>query len=298
MALSEVTNSIWKWLSVQWSVVFDIYWKMFDPVRPYVPDVVYNEYSVHNPTTNFNLSWFQPWNEVCLWLLVVENNTTSDVSGSISGIFQQRDGSDRVDTWENSRWYDTLPWQYTEWGITYTYWRAIWRWAWIDPDEFRPWITQYRFKYNFMWDYFYRTFTASWLSFDDDPHPAWYLWVEWANLCYIPPSIYSGSSDTGYKHIIKTDPGYSWWSWENPWYIWIPNSSSDHHIYFVSEYWNVCRTAESYEWSGGSSPVWSDKSWFIRLTPSTSSRPEQAWYNYLCYIDWGGYKRRMWVWEI
>jgi hypothetical protein len=273
MGVTVLVNDIWKWLTANWSVLFDIYWKMFDPNLPDVSWYIYNEYWVHNSTSNFNLSWFQQGNEVSLWLLAVENNTSSEVSWNISCTFQQWKWGEREDWTTIDYWWDYLPWKDDQ----YTYWMALWGWMWVDPDEFRPWITQYRYKWEFMWETFYRTITCSNLSFDDDPHPAWALWVEWANLCYVPPSIYSGSSDTWYKHIIKTDTGYSWWSWENPWYIWIPNSSSDHHIYFVSEYWNVCRTAESYEWSGGSSPVWSDKSWFIRLTPSTSSRPEQAW---------------------
>ena len=171
----------------------------------------------------------------------------------------------------------------------------------IDPDEIRPDYTDYKFIiYNNWAKLWEKEFTVSNLSFDSTPHPAWYLWVEWSNLCYVPPSIYSGSSTTWYKHKIKVD---TWYSWSSVWAdkagsIWIPDNSSDHHIYYVNEYGIVSRTTESYDRSGWSYYAWSSYKWHIRMTPSTSSYPEQAWYNYLCYIDGWWYKRRMWVWEI
>lgn len=294
MALTVIYNNIWKWLSVDWSVVFDVYWKMFDPNLPSVPS--YDEISVHNPTTSFNLLWFQPWLEVSLWLIEIANRTSSYIEWVAYCYMQQRIWGSWVtaDSSEVYLWWVDLP---AESGGEY-YLQSFWVWMWVDPDEYRPWITEYRYKWELAWDTFYSpTVTISNLSFDTSAHPAWYLWVEWDNLCYVPPSYYSGSSDTGYKHIIMEDYWYSGGSGD-PWYIWIPSSSSDHHIYYVTANGYVHRTKESYEWSGGSSYVWSDKSWYIRMTPSTSSRPEQAWYNYLCYVDWGGYKRRMGVWEI
>lgn len=294
MALTVIYNNIWKWLSVDWSVVFDVYWKMFDPNLPSVPS--YDEISVHNPTTSFNLLWFQPWLEVSLWLIEIANRTSSYIEWVAYCYMQQRIWGSWVtaDSSEVYLWWVDLP---AESGGEY-YLQSFWVWMWVDPDEYRPWITEYRYKWELAWDTFYSpTVTISNLSFDTSAHTAWYLWVEWDNLCYVPPSYYSGSSNTGYKHIIMEDYWYSGGSGD-PWYIWIPSSSSDHHIYYVTANGYVHRTKESYEWSGGSSYVWSDKSWYIRMTPSTSSRPEQAWYNYLCYVDWGGYKRRMGVWEI
>ena len=294
MALTVTYNNIWEWLSVDWSVVFDVYWKMFDPNLPSVPS--YDEISVHNQTTSFNLLWFQPWLEVSLGLIEIANRTSSDIEWIAYCYMQQRIWGSWVtaDSSEVYLWWVDLP---AESGGEY-YLQSFWVWMWVDPDEFRPWITQYRYKWELAWDTFYSpTITISNLSFDASAHPAGYLWVEWDNLCYVPPSYYSGSSNTGYKHIIMEDYWYSGWSGD-PWYIWIPSSSSDHHIYYVTANWYVHRTKESYDWSGGSSYVWSGKSWYIRMTPSTSSQPEQAWYNYLCYVDWGGYKRRMGVWEI
>lgn len=294
MALTVTYNNVWKWLSVDWSVVFDVYWKMFDPNLPSVPS--YDEVSVHNPTTSFNLLWFQSWLEVSLGLIEIANRTSSDIEWIAYCYMQQRIWGSWVtaDSSEVYLWWVDLP---AESGGTY-YLQSFWVWFWVDPDEYRPWITQYRYKWELAWETFYSpTITISNLSFDTSAHPAGYLWVEWDNLCYVPPSYYSGSNKTGYKHIIMEDEWYSGWSGD-PWYIWIPSSSSDHHIYYVTSNGYVHRTKNSYEWSGGSSYVWSGKSWYIRMTPSTSSQPEQEWYNYLCYVDWGGYKRRMGVWEV
>lgn len=293
MALTVEYNDVWKWLSVDWSMIFDVYWKMFDPNLPSVPDW---DITVHNQTTSFNLLWFQPWLEVSLWILQVANHTSSTISWAALCRLQQYVWGSWVTSSSSEvyLWYIDLPWE-ADGEYRYTTYR--WR-MWVDPDEYRPWITQYRYKWDMAWNIFYSpTITVSNLSFDTTPHPAWYLWVEGANLCYVPPSIYSGSKDTGYKHIIEYDEWYSGWSGD-PWYIWIPSSSSDHHIYYVTKYGYVYRTKDSYAWSWWPSYVESDKSWFIWMTPSTSSIPEQVWYNYLCYVDGWWYRRRMWVWEI
>lgn len=290
MAISVDYIDVWKWINYSWTT-YTIYGRMFDP-NLNIPTTPRDSFNAVNTFSSVNLSWFQPWLEVCICCLRLENTWDSTDSAAITFWFEQ---------WKNGGWYEAMePYYYYE-TIEPWYQNGIRMWVWIDPDEIRPWINEYRFYVTIDgWSPTTRTFTVSWLSFDDDPHPAWWLWVEWANLCYVPPSIYSGSSDTGYKHIIKADTWYSWanvWT-SKSWYIWIPNSSSDHHIYYVNEYGIVNRTAESYERSGWSNYVWSGKQWFVWLTPSTSSRPEQSWYNYLCYVDWGGYMRRMWVWEI
>lgn len=287
MALTTDTFWIWKWIAIDWSTLFTIYGKMFDPNVPDPPSS-YSSVSLVDEAYSYNLLWFQPWLEVCVCCLEVWNETSSTISWSIECTLQQW-------TWWNWKDGDTIYFWYFD--IEPTRWYFNYMWIWIDPDEIRPWISQYRFHWKACWQDYYKTFTVSNLSFDDNPHPAWYLWIEWNNLCYVPPSYYSGSSNTGYKHIIDYDEWYSGWSGD-PWYIWIPSSSSDHHIYYVTQNWYVYRTKESYAWSWWSSSVGSNKSWYIRMPPSTSWTPEQAWYNYLCYVDWGGYKRRMGVWEI
>ena len=272
---------------------------MFDPNVPDFPSN-WNTVSAHNETTSFNLLWFQPWLEVCVCVIEVYNGTSSTISWNVECSLQQRKSWSRYTPSSN-----TVNFWYVD--IEPGYYRVWYMWVWIDPDEIRPWITEYQFDWNVTWEHFYKTFSVSNLSFDSTPHPAWYMRVEWNNLCYVPPSYYSGSSSTGYKHIIDYDSGYSWanagtdakWSILPHWQSFpLRHSSSDHHIYYVTEYWYVYRTKESYAWSGWSSSAWSNKSGYIWMTPSTSGYTEQAWYNYLCYVDGWGYKRRMWVWEL
>ena len=86
MALTEEYNEVWKWLSVDWSVIFDVYWKMFDPNLPSVPAWTI---TVHDETTNFDLSWFQQWNEVSLWIIQLANYTASTISWVARCRFQQ-----------------------------------------------------------------------------------------------------------------------------------------------------------------------------------------------------------------
>lgn len=292
MALTANYLWVWKWVTVDGSTLFDIYGKMFDPNVPDFPSN-WNTVSAHNEATSFNLLWFQPWLEVCVCVIEVYNGTSSTVSWNVECSMQQYKSWSRYTPSSN-----TVNFWYVE--IEPGYYRVWYMWVWIDPDEIRPWITDYRFHRSVAWKDFYKTFSVSNLSFDSTPHDAGYMWVEWNNLCYVPPSYYSGSSSTGYKHIIDYDSGYSWANagTDAKWSIWIPSSSSDHHIYYVTEYWYVYRTKESYAWSGWSSSAWSNKSGYIWMTPSTSGYTEQAWYNYLCYVDGWGYKRRMWVWEL
>ena len=290
MALTTDTFWIWEWIAYDWSTLFTIYGKMFDPNVPDAPSS-YSTVSLVNPSTSYNLLWFQPWLEVCVCCLEVWNQTSSTISGSVSCTLKQYKG------WSYVTWTTMDFWYYSiEQGWWFNWYMRIG----IDPDEIRPWITQYRFEWNVCGETFNKSFSVSNLSFDSTPHDAWYMRVQGNNLCYVPPSYYSGSSTTWYKHIIDYD---TWYSWANAgtdakWSIWIPSSSSDHHIYYVTQNWYVYRTKESYARSWWSSYVWSSKSWFIRMTPSTSWTPEQAWYNYLCCVDGWWYKRRMGVWEV
>lgn len=293
MALTTVLNWIWKGMMYDWSVLFDVYWKMFEPIVPWLPDErAPSKVAIHNSTTSFNLSWFQQWNEVSLSVVIVANRTSDDISWDVYCHFQQWNWSGRDTTVDMYMWEAYLPAE--DEG---TYWNWIsYAWMWVDPDEFRPWITQYRYRWEICGEDFYKTCTCSNLSFDNDPHPAGYMWVEWSNLCYVPPCYYSGSSQTWYKHMIQPDPWYSWSSWQTPWHIWIPSSSSDHHIYYVNEYGTVSRTKESYARPSYDSTT--GNPWFVWMTPSDDWIPERVWYNYLCYVDAGWNKRRLWVWEV
>lgn len=261
---------------------------MFDP-NINIPSWWWDYINVIDAFSSVNLIWFQPWLEVCVNVAIIDNTGSSTETALIEVWFEQ------YKSWSWQKWMDSFYYSETiESGDSYAYWTRVW----IDPDEIRPGITSYRYFISINWERkATKSFSVSNLSFDSSPHPAWYLWVEWNHLCYTAPSIYSGSSSTGYKHMIGYDENYSWWSW-TPWYIWIPSSSSDHRIYYVTQNGYVYRTKESYEWSGWSTYVGTANKWHIRMTPSTTSRPEQSWYNYLCYVDWWWYKRRMWIGEI
>ena len=286
MAVYVEYMDVWKWINYDGTTYY-LYGKMFDP-NLNIPSTSWSSFNAVDTFSSINLLWFQPGLEVCVCCIRLENNWSSTESVNIRIWFEQ----DGVESIREYIYNDNIE-------AWYQY--AYWTWVWIDPDEIRPWVWTYSFYIRLnWWSKTRKNFTVSNLSFDTTPHPAWYLWVEGDNLCYVPPSIYSGSKDTGYKHIISYDSWYSWaYAWtDKKWSIWIPSSSSDGHIYYVSQYGTVQRTMPAYEWSWWPSYVWSNKSWFIWMTPSTSSIPEQVWYNYLCYVDGWWYRRRMWVWEI
>lgn len=300
MAVSDLqveTFSMWKW--IHWDGSFMVFWKMFQPYDwdDIVPswDWAWEDLYVLDETTSFNLSWFQQWHEVFAVALLISNQSSSTTTFDLHLYFDQY-----AWWWWQTRdvWWDYY-WESIAWKTSSDTWANwYWFWAWIDPDEIRPWITQYRLRLVFD-STLVRTinFTVSNLNFDDTVCNAWYMWVEWANLCYVPPCYYSWSSTTGYKHRVQYDTGYSWATWQTPWMIWIPDDSTDHHIYYVTSNWVVRRTKESYPRVPTSS-VGSSRRWHIRFTPSTSWSPEETWYNYLCYVDYGWYKRRLWTWDV
>ena len=292
MAVSCTELNVWKWMRFN-SHSYNLYWVMFDPwyILP-TEEWDKSTFYIINQTSNFDMTWFQQWNEVCVSLACIENTWSSTESFYWHYYFEQLVGWTRT-VWVDYYFYDTL--EAGEYFKQYV-------WVWVDPDEFRPWITTYRYRVSLWWYSTTAQITASNRNYDTTVCDAPYIRVEWANLCYVPPCYYSWSSTTGYKHKVQYDTWYSWATWQTPWMIWIPSSSSDHHIYYVTSNWVVMRTKESYKWewttwSWGTS-AGSNKSWFIWNTPSTSSIPETTWYNYLCYVDWWGYKRRLWVWEV
>ena len=293
MANSISYNQVGKWFEVN-GTTYNLYGVMFAPW--YNPNTDgRTSFSAVNTFSSVDLSNFQQWNEVCVHVFHIDvDTTTTDVKVQV-WFKQYTWGGNRAEPMDPFIYYEDF-----EAGTTYGWYTRVG----IDPDEIRPDYTTYKFYVEVNdWElYAEKEFSVSNLSFDTTPHPAWYMRVEWSYLCYVPPCIYSGSNTTWYKHMINPD---SWYSWSVVWedkagYIWIPSNSSDNHIYYVNWYWTVARTKSSYgrNSKNADSSVSSDKAGYIRLTPSLSYRPEQTWYNYLCYIDGGWYKRRLWVWEI
>lgn len=302
MAVSDLQLEkfeLWEWIYWVWS--YPVYWKMFQPydwddIVPSSWSWSWDDFYALNETSSFNLSGFQQGNEVFAWIILVSNQSTSSITCNFTMYFDQY-----AWWWWQTPGTSTYYWdgEYIRWKTeTDTYSVGLAFWWWIDPDEIRPWITQYRLRLyadSRLLDT--KTFSVSNLSFSTTVCNAWYMWVEWANICYVPPCYYSWSATTWYKHRIQYDTWYSWASWKTPWMIRVPDNSSDHHIYYVTSNWVVRRTKETYPRVPTSS-VSSSKKWHIRMTPSTSYSPEETWYNYICYIDNSWYKRRLWVWEV
>lgn len=295
MAVSIDYAGLWKEFRI-WPNYYRVYWAMFQPFDLDWSDWDESTFWITDTASSFDLTDFQQGNEVFCAAFRVYNHETTSQTFTFLIKLQRYDG-----WWEDTgtewSWYDTLPWATSE----ETWLNAYVLWAWVDVDEVRAWYTNYRLRCYINWDLQTTLgFTTSWLNIDDTPHPAWSIRVWRDYLCYVPPCIYSWSSNNGYKHIIQYD---SWYSWAYAWTdkagsIWIPSSSSDHHIYYVTEYGYVYRTMETYPRPDWWSRPWTSKSWYIRMTPSTTSLPEQTWYNYICYIDGWWYKRRLWVWVV
>ena len=300
MAVSDLQIEkfqVWEWLHTgDWS--FYVYWKMFQPydwADLFRSSWSWDEVYALNETSDFNLSWFQQWNEVFGWMILVSNQSSSSITCEFTVYLDQYVWWSwwTPDTSTLYR-YETIKWK----TDTDTWANALAFWMWVDPDEIRPWISQYRLRlYAESTLLATKILNVSNLDFDTTVCNAWYLWVEWSNLCYVPPCYYSWSSDTWYKHKIQYDTGYAWATWQTPWMIWIPDDSSDHHIYYTTRNWTVLRTKESYARVPTASTS-SSRRWHIWLTPSTSYSTEETGYNYICYIDYSWVKRRLWTWEV
>lgn len=281
---SVAYRGVWKWIALDWSEFFTFYWQDFNPNVPSMPS--WNTATAYAETSTFNLSNFQPWNEV--------------------GCFVWQ-----MDLTQNGRLYVEIDLQYYSW-----WWQTCWDFSWrttvdiedytkrmwyayfgIDDDEIWTYSNQYRIVMNWeftvwgshvAWEtWLINTFNISSLSIDSTKHSSWYLRVEWLYLCYTDGLRWS----RWYKHKIHYDSWYSWWSWTK-WYIRIPSSTWDKRIYYVDAYWTVRRTHYSSAWYGGSVNVGSSNRWFIRVSDGSY----EDWYWYLCYVNASWELRRMWNW--
>lgn len=301
MAVSDLQVekfSVWKW--IYWSWIYPVYWKMFQPydwddIMP-GPGWSWDDIYTIDETTSFDVSWFQQGNEVYGWIILISNQSTSTTSHYATMYLDQKINWQWRNPWTSNYdlWSFTIEWKDSE----YTYATWFWFWGWIDTDEIWSWITEYRLRLyadSTLLDTIY--FSAYWFDFDTTVCNAWYMRVEWANICYVPPCYYSWSSTTWYKHRIQYDTWYSWATWQTPWMIRVPNDSSDWHIYYTTANWVVRRTKETYP-RVPTTTVSSSKRWHIWMTPSTPSSTEETWYNYICYVDYWWRKRRLWPWDV
>ena len=286
MATSEYYSWIGKSLIVNGDTFFTFYGKDVDANRPPLPSPRTPSTTYASWETSYNLSWFQPCNEVWCCALMFKNWGSSSVTLSFDLDFQKSgDGITYYSAW----WA-----QHVSFSISANAIRLWYNSVGVDYDEIRIWETYYRFHITWTstdWSSWTINlpFTVSNLSFDDSKHNSWYLWVEWNYLCYTDAIFVT----SWYKHKINYDTGYNWWSGD-PWYVWIP-SSNDNHIYYTSADGTVRRTHISSSWygyySGNYAPSWA-KSWMI-----WTSNGDVGWYGYLCYVNSQWQLRRMWNWE-
>lgn len=267
-------SKVWKWIAIDGSEFFTFYGKDFNPNVPSFPS--WETATCYQETSSFNLTWFQPWNEV--WCYVWNVNCTASGNLYVESSFQAYKNGSWTTTWD----YD---WSFSvDSGDLYMWYMYFW----VDSDEIWDYATQYRIVTNrelwSEWNSNITSFTVSNLSFDSNTHRSWYLRIEWNYLCYTD-ATYSWS--TGYKHKINYD-SYTWWSWD-PWYIRVP-SWTTWYIYYTDAYGVVRRThmADERYW-GNYFPSWA-REWSIRV----SNGDYTEWYGYLCFIDGNWECRRMW----
>lgn len=285
---SITTDYIWTWKSLEdeGSTLYTIFWRDFNPRQTDIPDTT--------PTTeaswetSFNLSWFQVGSEVCFCMLRVSVEWLKNVTISYTMRFQKY-----KNWWQNAWWVDS----YTDSYNSDDYWHHPRWYVWIDSDEIRTDATRYRFLISASWWWVSWSdsaeFTISSLSFDTSSHPAWYMRVEWTQLCFTDALI---SSTRWYAHRITPDSSYSasYVGSDKAWYIWIPSTSSNHHIYYIDKNGYERRTNETQtRFSSSDAYAWTSKAWYIWVSNGNMNKG----YWHLCYVSKEWYKRRITNWN-
>lgn len=289
MSYSLITNSIWKWITIDGSVMQTFYWDDFNPTeftRPTSFSSVWTSWT----TTNFDLSWFQPWHEVWChaWLIDVNSSYTWTLYWEF---LRSKDWNSWSNTWTISWYLNVSSWYYQAW---YAYF-------WVDWDEIRDWYGYY--KMHITWlsdiDFYSPTFTVSNLSIDSTDHYSWYMWVEWSHLCYVDASHYSRwfYGREWFKHKIAYDGNYSEFVWTDySWKIWLEPDVA-RRIYYVDQYWYKRRTYEARNWYGYTSWQWYRPSnavdWSIYVSDWWDAGD---WYAHLCFVNSNWYLMRILNW--
>lgn len=259
--MSIIKHQVWAWVTQylsSWTRNFTWWGKAFNPNDEWV--LIYTGGDTGYPDiisgfSSINLSSYNAWTEVVLWLTV----------------FQWPE----VWTWTRSI---IDPDWITIWGpssVSVNLSSGYWSWAWA-------WTGMRHAEISKNWTYTYRsvlpswtldtTFTVTWLVTSQfDRFPSGYIWVEWDTLAYTDGCDINWTTDYWYKHRIPND-WYNGWSWLTPGMIWI--DSSDHwKIYFIDSSWIKRRTILwDYQWV---TYDW----WEMPQTPGTWS----AWY---IWVEW------------
>jgi len=168
---------VWKWIALDWSEFFNFYWQDFNPNVWSIP-WNWSSASAYAETSTFNLSWFQPWNEVGCYVRQID--LTQNGTLYVEMDLQYYSGG-RQTCW-NFDWRETVDIEDTPKRMWYCYFG-------VDYDEIWTYSNQYRVVMN--WEFrvggtvvagdsgLITTFNISSLSIDDEEHPAWRIWVEW-----------------------------------------------------------------------------------------------------------------------
>jgi len=141
MAISDLQIEkfgVWKWIYWSWS--YPVYWKMFQPYdwNDIIPSSwIWDDVYTMDETTSFDVSWFQQWNEVYAWIILISNQSTSSVSAQFYLYFDQKKNWSWYNPWTSNYdlWYATIRWK--DWDNTW--WQCWGYWWWVDTDEIRSW---------------------------------------------------------------------------------------------------------------------------------------------------------------
>jgi len=293
MATYSVTyNNVWKWLQFDWWTPRILYWADFNPTDQ--SDYSADHCTVYDATTSFNLSWFQPWNEV--WAATTEFQILWPIQAGSTYLYMDFYRSSDWNNWGSpSRTLSRrIDWpEMDEYHYTFRRYRIYF---WVDKDEIWPWYNYYkahRYTVDGKFSFYSPTFTISNLSIDSSLHKSWYLWVNWNNLCYTDNTWDEiWQNWYWYKHRIAYDSSYSSSVGSDKAGHIRLDSSDLLRIYYVDEYWIRRRTYPSNERYWGNVNVWSSRSWYMWVWINDATQ----WYWYLCFVWPNWSKRRILNW--
>jgi hypothetical protein len=281
MTITVDYNQIWEWIAVDGVTKQTFYGADFNPT-PFTFPSWWSSVIATNPTTLFDLTWFQPWHEVGCWVIVLWSNVNYNTT--LYADFQ------RYQWGRETSWYYSWTMNVAAWGQ-----RVWYMYFWVDDDEIWEWYSGYRIHYytqDNQVNVYSPEFDESWLSFDDTRHRSGYLRVEGSRLCY---TDWVRNGTQWYKHKIAYDSSYDTYVWTD--YAWAIRLDSGDNlcIYYVDEYGIRRRTYSSDAWYWWNVNVWSSNSWYMRVCGSPDG---EDGYGHLCFIAPNGSKRRILNWPV
>lgn len=281
-----VKYQLWEDIVIQWTTN-NINWVDFNPNITYWGTNTQAATYIANQSTSFNLSWFEIWHEVCVWLWMYENNEATAQTNSMAIRWEKS-----TDWWSSYQ----LIYVFDYWSRTVDpgAWEWFYTYIWIDWDELRDDSSMYRIRYLQNWAVDHTiNFTTSNTSINSTLLNAWYIRIDWSNIHYTDWSKWSGK---WYKHTIAYDTSYSSFVWtDSQWYMRLDSTWVNKRIYYIDDYWYKRRTYEADDRFWWASSVWTNSKWYIR-TPWLTSADNGYWY--LCFVWNNWYKYRIMNWPV